>query len=573
MQRTKKWGTHLIVFTLLLALLAACSSGKANINPVNEGKATTLPNATDNTSTDNATANGFKNGKYDPPITVTRVMGTIDTKFKNGEDWNNNIFNKWAKDRLGINVKTLWVVNSQNAGFDTKLKLSLASGEELPDILAFRGDKQVLNMLIDSGNFMPVDELFNKYADDIYKQASEKWPSMWYAASKDGKKYGFPILDYSLNAPPVMWIREDWLQKLNMQAPKTIDELEKVMDAFVHQNPDGKKDVFGMTATLRDNMNTWMSSLDWLFGAYGTIPRQWNLDANGQLAFGSTSPGAKQALVKLREWMDKGYLSKEAGTWDETKASEQFTSGKAGIIFGPHWMPDWPLPSLSENDKNALYKAYPVPAGPDGKIGVRDNPGGAPYQGWVLINKKAKNPEAYLMYYNYMLEHFANPKAGEEFENGFAEGYDWKMVDGKASRDNKDNDLVNPLAYSFNWEGARVPDLMINALAKVATQEPQSPFEQQTKQFRKKQEIEAAPILIQYEKQHQIYPDIFDGAFTPTQTSKGDLLKQMEVDAFTKIIYGKESVDMFDSFVQKWKSAGGDQMTKEVNDWYKSVNP
>ena len=45
----------------------------------------------------------------------------------------------------------------------------------------------------------------------------------------------------------------------------------------------------------------------------------------------------------------------------------------------------------------------------------------------------------------------------------------------------------------------------------------------------------------------------------------------MEKQAYTNIIYGKESPDSFDEFVKKWKEQGGDQITKEVNDWYKNV--
>lgn len=46
----------------------------------------------------------------------------------------------------------------------------------------------------------------------------------------------------------------------------------------------------------------------------------------------------------------------------------------------------------------------------------------------------------------------------------------------------------------------------------------------------------------------------------------------MESEAFLKIIYGQESPDSFDSFVEKWKSSGGDDITKEVNEWYQALN-
>lgn len=37
------------------------------------------------------------------------------------------------------------------------------------------------------------------------------------------------------------------------------------------------------------------------------------------------------------------------------------------------------------------------------------------------------------------------------------------------------------------------------------------------------------------------------------------------------IIYGKSDVSEFDNFVKKWKESGVDEMTAEVNEWFKSA--
>jgi putative aldouronate transport system substrate-binding protein len=63
----------------------------------------------------------------------------------------------------------------------------------------------------------------------------------------------------------------------------------------------------------------------------------------------------------------------------------------------------------------------------------------------------------------------------------------------------------------------------------------------------------------------------FTGAATPTMISKWNLLRQSEMETFNKIIYGKLPVNAFDEFVASWKANGGDQTTKEVNEWYTSV--
>ena len=45
-------------------------------------------------------------------------------------------------------------------------------------------------------------------------------------------------------------------------------------------------------------------------------------------------------------------------------------------------------------------------------------------------------------------------------------------------------------------------------------------------------------------------------------------LKTLEIEKFTKIILGHDTVDSFDKFVEDWKKLGGDKITTEVNEWY-----
>lgn len=64
---------------------------------------------------------------------------------------------------------------------------------------------------------------------------------------------------------------------------------------------------------------------------------------------------------------------------------------------------------------------------------------------------------------------------------------------------------------------------------------------------------------------------MFTGPTTETMKSKMDYLNKIENQTFNEIIYGNKPLDTFDTFVATWKSGGGDQITKEVNEWYDSV--
>lgn len=46
-------------------------------------------------------------------------------------------------------------------------------------------------------------------------------------------------------------------------------------------------------------------------------------------------------------------------------------------------------------------------------------------------------------------------------------------------------------------------------------------------------------------------------------------LEQLEHDTYLQIITGELPIDAFDLFVEKWKNAGGDLITKEISELVK----
>ena len=48
-------------------------------------------------------------------------------------------------------------------------------------------------------------------------------------------------------------------------------------------------------------------------------------------------------------------------------------------------------------------------------------------------------------------------------------------------------------------------------------------------------------------------------------------LDKLRSEAYIAIITGEKDLDYFDKFVSEWKKGGGDQLTKEANEWYKGI--
>ncbi|AYB46439.1 extracellular solute-binding protein [Paenibacillus lautus] len=557
--RRKKWFPILAASLLLAGSLAGCSGGEPKPEAAQQPAAS-------------KTENVYKE-KYDPEVTITTVWGVDPTlQFKNGETIENNVATKWAKEKFGINIKSLWSITDTNGAFATKLRLAMSSGQEMPDIVTLGTENQQLAQdLIDSGMFAEVGTLFDQYASETWKNAMNLDPNVWNQYSRDGKRMGLPVLDFAYNHDYVLWIRQDWLDKLGMSAPKTMDELEQVMDAFKNQNPSGlaPDKVTPLSIGFKTSMSTWMGDPSWIFGAYGTLPQQWNVAEDGSLEYGSVHAGMKQGLVKLNEWMNKGFIPKEAALWDENKTAEPAVAGTAGIIPGPYWMSGWPLIDTVKNAPEAVWKPVQIPSGPDG-IAMRH---GTQYtNGVTLIHKDMEHPEAFFTYQNYLFDNFAVSKEGSEFANGLFEGYDFELdANGEmVPNDQIEGVYVNVVRYLLVRDGARIPDEQMKALLKLAKGEkPESRLEKDVAVNYGKDTPAAAEVLLSQEEISK--KNMFTGPVTATMKSKWDYLLKIENQTLNEIIYGKQPVESFDKFVETWKAGGGEQITKEVNEWYQSV--
>ena len=110
---------------------------------------------------------------------------------------------KWAKDKFGIDIKSLWSVTDTNSAFATKLRLAMSSGQEMPDIVTIgQPDNLVAQDLIDSGMYQEVGPLFDKYAQTHGKSngtRSERMESIQPRWQKNG--YSSPGLRVQQRLP------------------------------------------------------------------------------------------------------------------------------------------------------------------------------------------------------------------------------------------------------------------------------------------------------------------------------------------------------------------------------------
>ena len=77
-------------------------------------------------------------------------------------------------------------------------------------------------------------------------------------------------------------------------------------------------------------------------------------------------------------------------------------------------------------------------------------------------------------------------------------------------------------------------------------------------------------LLIKYQNDENVklVEDKFVAAPGEVMSERKTTLDDMLDQTFIKIISGQETLDAFDSVVEEWTTAGGQEMTDEVNEWY-----
>lgn len=570
--RSSKWMAATIV---LAVLLSACGSGSdSDAGDKDTGKSEASTDANTNATTDATDATTDAKGdalayeKYSEPVSISIGFRVPDDKLGAGDTNDNNPVSRYLESISNIKVTHAWEAKGEDA-FKQKVNLAIASND-LPDAMVV--DRNQLRKLIDNDMVEDLTDVYAKYGSELVRAMYDSTKGLALAdATVDGKLYGLPNVAIEADAPSLLWIRQDWLDKLNLQAPKTVDELAAVAKAFIEQDPDGnsKKDTLGLTGDKqvvygqKPNPN----GFDSIFSSYHAFPKNWIKDKDGNVVYGSITPENKEALAKLAEMYKGGLIDPQFALYKETQ--EPIVANKTGMFFGPWWMPYWPLADAVANDTKAEWKAYAAPLDKDGKFVTHMAPVTDRY---IVVRKGYKNPEAAVKLLNMFtrIERRQDPNKDEV-----------KKLDDYATTNTVQNRNYYPFDLLLDYSDAVVKRNKDIQAALKGELDPAT-FDPDTKQVydysviekeNPKKNMDAWKPAKAYElgggvlantDMEKVY-SLFYGT-TKTMETKWTSLQKLENETFLKIIVGDLSIDAFDSFVTDWKKLGGDQITKEVSD-------
>jgi putative aldouronate transport system substrate-binding protein len=504
-------------------------------------------------------------GKYTPGITVNTVRfldsgEVFDTSNPDRKSLTENIWAKAYQDQLGITFNYLWTPNLDQ--YDTKWNSAIASND-IPDMAVVDGT--IYKELLQGGLIEDCSEAYNQYATDLYKSCSSEGTgdngvALNFLAS-GGKLYGLPLPGRQADDTPLLFIRKDWLAKVNMTEPKTIDDLIKVAKAFKDAKLGGDN-TFGLC--INKSIISGQSDLLGFLNGCGAYYNVWQKDSADNLVYSTIQPEMRVALQKLQGMYKDGLLKQDFSVLDASQAGQDIASGKVGMSYGVYWAPLGSIGSSLVGDASADWEVLPIPT----LDGSAPKPQGTATPGnFIFVKKGYVHPEAAVKVMNLNLKLITEdntnygdaPDGFQLFKYRFAcESFiPWKNLNEYLTikdvlKSGDSSKLTGEVKQTFSKvEAGLKGDRTASGLQFTLVFGQNSTYQ----------------YINDYKNSNSIITDAFESLPTDTMTTMGTTLQTNLDSVILKVIMGAD-INTFDNAVTAWKSGGGDQITQEVNAWY-----
>ena len=510
-------------------------------------------------------------GRYPEEViyTLGKMTGMNNSNLPKGDTYEDNGYTRYLKKQLNIQNKDVFEAG-ENDNYQETVSMTIAS-RELPDVMVVN-DMEMLQLLVDNDL---IEDLTQVYEDctssrikDIYNSyGSEILDNVTF----DGKLMALPETNID-DGPSLCWLRKDWMDKLGLDAPKTVEDVENIVHEFVQKDPggNGKGETVGLVCD--DELTggcgySYEYQNDIIFASFGAFPKQWIYNKDGEVVYGSVQNEAKAALGKLRQMYQQGTLDNNFLMRESSNIIELIVSGKCGSFFGPWWSPNNPLMSAMQKNPNAEWQPYLIQTDKDGQTSFASQ---NPNDKYVVVRKGYKHPEIVMKIVSVL---FDDLRYDEEDVREMERYY----------QDNVDP-TARPLAINVDYKDAlmRCYDSLKDAIQGRKKLEDLGLLEGAyyiscSKYLDRKKETSAqkswedwaayasrmtACSVLRKGQTRQV-KSLF---FGETKTMKSDWwrLEELEKKAYLEIVTGQKPLSYFDEFVKEWNRQGGEKIRGEV---------
>jgi putative aldouronate transport system substrate-binding protein len=265
-----------------------------------------------------------------------------------------------------------------------------------------------------------------------------------------------------------------------------------------------------------------------------------------------------------------GLIDREFINIDFNRVAEMITSGRAGLFYGLFAAPLW-FPEMENMNPGSKLMSYPAPSADGKKVEIMVN---NPITTYYVVNKKFAHPEVLIKTINlhFMVNDDSNLES--QYLMNSPSGYSYHQLSPgwnevpeknhtmqqklKAVLKTGDTSGLNPEELNSYVGIQRYYSKNGNIPTDWAIERIFGP------------DGSSFDSIDYYVRNNMLSLNPFTGAPTKTMISRLSNLNDLRDEVFTKIIMGTSSLNAFDTFVQDWKRQGGDDITREVNEWYKT---
>ena len=491
------------------------------------------------------------------PVDSTVKIDENNPKIKS---YTENIWTDLFKKALNIELSYKWVATDADSN-NAKWGAAIASGD-LPDAAVV--SDVVYKQLQDAGLIADMTDLYEAESSALYKSLNT--PDILGNLTTGGRLYGLPIPGNKYIGNAVLFVRSDWLEKLNLEAPKTIDDVIAVARAFKEAKLGGE-DTIGLMFADGSAVND--GRLQGFMNGYGAYRNIW-VDVDGKLAWSNTLPEMREALLALQALYAEGLINEDFAVTNGTVAQEYVASGKCGIFYSTDYAVTMSMEAAVELDPEADYICVGIPGLTEDAETIIQT--GAIKATKLFVNAKYEHPEAVLRMINLhvVLSLTDNYDWYNAFESDAVEGtmyYKFLPWNGAHLQS-----AVNDISYANDVRLSEQAGELIVTLPENTSR---------VKKFWDIQEGspwwygiiggEGGAYTYDYDMftSGRMLPDAFNTLPTETMDMLGDIVNDALSTAMLEVIMGAD-ISVYDKAVEDWFANGGQAITDEVNEWYAS---
>lgn len=262
-------------------------------------------------------------------------------------------------------IKVEWVpVSRWEEG--TILSTQLAGGTA-PDICMTYGT-DLLQQYIDMGGILPLDDLLAEYGQNLTAFLGDNVLEYGKFDFGDGMTQYYLPARRIIVATQSFFIRQDWLEKLNMEVPTTEEELYAYLKACKEQNLGGEYTIpYSSDLYSADPFYGWIYQMDAAIDYSQVTEEDWV----SYHKFHYLLPGAKEALRTMNKYFNEGLVTDYFGMENSDQTKSDRIMGYCGFFIN-NWDAPWRMEDalqveMAKNVEGARWIACDPLSTADGK--------------------------------------------------------------------------------------------------------------------------------------------------------------------------------------------------------------